>query len=51
MKTREKFPLNYEFDDNGQLHLFLKDGTLIIDLKTYKKLSREVKKWVTQKES
>ena len=43
MKTK-KFPLDYELDDNGQLHLFLKEGTLIIDLETYKKITKEGEK-------
>jgi len=34
---REHFPLDYEVDDNNQVHLFLKEGTLIIDMNCYKK--------------
>jgi len=43
MKSKKSFPLKFEVQDD-QLFLFLTDNTLIIDLPTYKRNFRRIKK-------
>ncbi len=34
---KQPFPLDYEVDDNNQVHIFLNDSTIITDIPSYRK--------------